>query len=84
MRLKKIGVMKSLEVAEKSDLILAMFDSSKELDEEDLKILSIVKDKKIIVILNKTDLKQKTTKDLLKNQLNAPIIEIFVKTCFYC
>ena len=71
--------MKSLEIAEKSDLILAMFDSSKELDEEDLKILSIVKDKKIIVILNKTDLKQKTTKNLLKSHLNAPIIEISVK-----
>lgn len=76
---EKIGVMKSLEIAEKSDLILAMFDSSKELDEEDLKILSIVKDKKIIVILNKTDLKQKTTKNLLKSHLNAPIIEISVK-----
>lgn len=53
---EKIGIFKSKEVAKDSDLVIAIFDSSKELTDEDLKILDIIKNKKSVIILNKSDL----------------------------
>ena len=53
-----IGIDKSKKAAENSDLIIAMFDNSKDLNKEDKEILEFIKDKKAIIILNKTDLKE--------------------------
>ena len=53
---EKIGITKSREIANDADLIIAIFDSSKELTQEDIDILKIIKDKKTIVLLNKVDL----------------------------
>ena len=60
---EKIGIKKSLNIAEEADLIIAIFDSSRELDDEDIEILNLIKDKKAIVILNKSDLKAKIRED---------------------
>lgn len=54
---EKIGIQKSIEEANDADLIIAIFDSSKELDEEDYEILKLIKNKKSIILLNKNDLK---------------------------
>lgn len=53
---EKIGIAKSREIAKEADLIIAIFDSTKELSPEDLEILDLIKGKKSIVILNKIDL----------------------------
>ena len=53
---EKIGIKKSKEVAETADLIIAIFDITKKLDEEDKKILDIIGNKKSIIVLNKIDL----------------------------
>lgn len=53
---EKIGIAKSKEIAKDADLIIAIFDSSKELSDEDIEILDIIKDKKSIILLNKADL----------------------------
>ncbi len=53
---EKIGVEKSEKIIEEADLIIAMFDGSKPLSEEDKKILEKIKDKKVIVLINKSDL----------------------------
>ena len=53
---EKIGVEKSLNLIEEAQLILLVLDASEELSEEDKFILEKTKDKKRIVILNKTDL----------------------------
>lgn len=74
---EKIGIYKSKEIAKEADLIIAIFDSSKPLSNEDEEILEIIKDKKSIIILNKIDLNQKIKKDdeRLKTVSNC-IIEI--------
>ncbi|MDO4594416.1 MAG: tRNA uridine-5-carboxymethylaminomethyl(34) synthesis GTPase MnmE [Tissierellia bacterium] len=74
---EKIGVEKSIEILEKSDLIIAIFDSSRELDNEDQKILSLIEDKNAIIILNKSDLERKFERSDLKTDL--PIIEASIK-----
>ena len=56
---EKIGIAKSKEIAQNADLIIAIFDSSKELTREDAEILNLIKGKNNIVILNKIDLKSK-------------------------
>ena len=53
---EKIGIAKSKEIANNADLVIAIFDSSKELTKEDEQILNIIKDKKAIILLNKSDL----------------------------
>lgn len=53
---EKIGIAKSREIANSADLIIAIFDASKELTEEDMEILKLAKTKKSILLLNKMDL----------------------------
>jgi len=57
--IEKIGVERSLESVAEADVVIALFDSSRPFDEEDAKILEILKstkNKEIIVALNKSDL----------------------------
>jgi len=56
---EKIGVGKSIEKIEEADLIILILDSSSELTEEDRDIISFIKGKKYIVLLNKSDLNGK-------------------------
>ena len=53
---EKIGIKKSKEIAKDADLVIAIFDSSKDLTKEDIEILNIIKNKKSIILLNKADL----------------------------
>ncbi|WP_073998669.1 tRNA uridine-5-carboxymethylaminomethyl(34) synthesis GTPase MnmE [Anaerococcus urinomassiliensis] len=70
---EKIGVDKSIELSQASDLIIAIFDASREFDHEDEKILDLIKDKNTIIILNKQDLDTKFDKSIFI--LDLPIIE---------
>ncbi len=79
-KIEEIGVEKALKVAEDADLILAIIDNTKELNEEDLKILNLVKNKNAIILLNKIDLKEN---NLEKNEniinANKKVIKISTK-----
>ena len=76
---EKIGIEKAKKIAEKSDVVLAMFDISKNLDKDDKEILEFIKNKKSIIILNKTDLRQnKLSSSELIQKANKRVIEISV------
>lgn len=60
---EKIGVQRSKELAQGADLIIAIFDRSRELDDEDKIILELLKGKNAIIILNKIDLDSKISKE---------------------
>lgn len=68
---EKIGVNKAKEVAKDADLILYVVDSSVQLDDSDTEIMSFIKDKKAVIILNKNDLTQVVTSDMLYDILGA-------------
>jgi len=58
-RVEQIGVERSLRSIEDADVVVALFDQSRPCDAEDMKILEILnqlKDKMVLVVLNKTDL----------------------------
>ena len=78
---EKIGIEKSREIAKKADLLIAIFDTSRELSEEDREILDLIKGKTAIIILNKTDLKPVISRNLdeFKNS-GVPVIKISAMT----
>ena len=80
-KIEKIGVEKSIRLIDESDLIIAIFDNSNELDNEDKKILELIKNKKAIVLLNKIDKADKMN-DENENiaNLNKKTIKISTKT----
>ena len=53
---EKIGVDKAIDSIEDADLILFVLDSSRPLDNDDEFIIDKIKDKKVIILLNKSDL----------------------------
>lgn len=53
---EKIGVDRARDLVDGADLLIGVFDSSEELTQDDYDIIDILKDKKSIVLLNKTDL----------------------------
>lgn len=74
---EKIGIEKAKEIAKEADLIIAIFDATKELDNEDKKIIEEFEKKKAIIVLNKIDLisqADKIEKEL--EYLNKPIVKI--------
>lgn len=73
---EKIGVEKSKNIIEKSNMVIALFDGSREFDKEDKEILKEIKGKKAIILINKVDLPQKLDKSEIKD---FETIEISVK-----
>ena len=76
---EKIGVNKAKEQAEEADLIIYVVDSSRELDQNDFDIIDMIRDKKSIILLNKSDLTTIVTKDMVKSYIDQPMIEISAK-----
>ena len=77
---EQIGVNKAKELAEKSDLVIFVADASKELDENDKKIINLIKDKQAIVLLNKSDLGTIINEKNVSEFDNKPVITFSAKT----
>lgn len=60
---EQIGVKRSISITNDAELIIAVFDDSRAFDEEDEQILSLIKDKNAIILINKTDLNKNMMKD---------------------
>ena len=76
---EKIGVAKARETAKEADLILYVVDSSTALDKNDEEIISMIQDKKAIVLYNKTDLPAAIDLEELKKLAGHPVIPISAK-----
>ena len=63
---EKIGVQKSIDRIEDADLVLYVVDSSVPLSEEDMDIMNLVKNRKCIVLLNKNDLEQIVSENVIR------------------
>ena len=74
--IEKIGIEKSLEAIEEADIIIALFDGSREFDDEDSQITTLLNNtsKETIRVINKSDLEQKIVLDKIGSEfvsLNA-------------
>ncbi len=71
---ESIGVDRAVKRLENAELVLAVFDASRELNDSDRRLIDLCKGKKAIGIVNKTDLDE--------NHLNGEIEKSFSKTVF--
>lgn len=76
---EKIGVDRAKESVKDADLILYVVDSSTVLDENDREIMNLLKNRRVIVLLNKTDLTQKTTPEMIGQLFSKPFVCISAK-----
>ena len=81
---EQIGVKKAHEQAGEADLILYVADASAFLSNGDREILSSYRGKKMLAVLNKTDLKKVTKEEQVKALLtecgfDAPVVPVSVK-----
>ena len=75
-KIEAIGVEKSLKLMDESDLVLFMLNNNEALTDDIKELLTKVKDKKYLIIINKIDLDRKLDIDYLKQE---NIVEISVK-----
>lgn len=76
---EKIGVDKAKDYLVNADLIIYVVDSSTPLDENDEKIMEMIKDRTALVLLNKSDLDTVTTEEMIASHLDQKIIKVSVK-----
>ena len=70
---ESLGVKKSLELIDDADLILYVLNNNEEITEEERQILTKIKDKNHIIIVNKVDLKNKLNLKKLENYIEISI-----------
>lgn len=76
--IEKIGITKTKEILSQSDFILLLLDGEKGIDEEDIELLRLVKDKKGLVAINKIDKEQKISKKEVIEKSHMDVVEISI------
>ena len=71
--IEKIGIEKSKEAFNKADLIIFILDLSRELEEEDREILEAARGRKVICLMNKSDLDRKLDEASLREALPGAV-----------
>ena len=77
---EKIGIERAKDYAKNAELILALFDGSKNLSAEDEEIFSLLENKNAIILLTKSDLPQILTVETIKNFTDKKIIPVSTKS----
>ena len=75
---EKIGVNIAREKLKDADLVIAIFDLSRDFDEDDKEILKLIKNKKHIIILNKDDLEQKISDEEIEKYFKDDYLRLSV------
>ncbi len=76
---EKIGVLRAKEAAEEADLIIYVVDGACPLDGNDQEIIRMLKNRRVIVLLNKMDLNLVVEAKDLEEMTGHPVIEISAK-----
>ena len=74
-KVEKIGVERAKSYAADADLIIYVVDCSEALDENDKEIIHLLKNKKVIVLMNKSDLKSVISEDELKLAIRNGLLD---------
>ena len=75
---EKIGVNIAREKLKDADLVIAIFDISRDFDQDDKEILKLIENKKHIIILNKDDLEQKISDDEIEKYFKEDYLRLSV------
>ena len=74
--IESIGIDKSIKAIEEADLVIAVLDASRELDDEDKQILDKVKNQKHIIVYNKADLVNKKKDSIYISAINNDLDDL--------
>lgn len=77
-KIEKIGVEKSKNKLKEASLVIAVFDNSREYDENDLEIINFCKGRKALAVINKSDKENKLDKNIVFNNFEY-YVEISAK-----
>ena len=72
---EKIGVDRAMKMADDAELIIFVIDSSRKLDDNDIRILDYIKDRLALILYNKVDLDSLVSLEEISNYCNNPIIK---------
>ncbi|MBC7122925.1 MAG: tRNA uridine-5-carboxymethylaminomethyl(34) synthesis GTPase MnmE [Pseudothermotoga sp.] len=70
-KVERVGVERAINTASKADLILFVLDASVPLDEDDFRILQLIKNKRYLVVVNKIDAVDKVDPEKLRKALGT-------------
>ena len=68
---EKIGVDRAKSEIDSADLIIAIFDGSRKIDQDDYEIINLIRDKKSIIIFNKDDLDQAVSEEEIEKLIDG-------------
>lgn len=78
-RVEQIGVSRAKIAAEQADLIIYVVDASVPLDGNDRDIIEMIRGRKTVVLLNKTDLETVVTAEYMESVTGYPVIQVSAK-----
>lgn len=70
---EKIGVDRTRQKLDRASLVLAVFDSSTEIDDEDMEIIKMCNGKNAVAIINKTDLNTKFNAEKINKSFESVV-----------
>ncbi len=79
---ESLGIERAKKAVEEAELVLAVFDATDEITEDDLRVIKLLKGKKAIILLNKVDLKESKKDPRIFSQYideETPVVEISAK-----
>ena len=76
---ENIGVNKAKKYASEADLIIFVIDASRPLDNNDYEIMDLIMNKKVLVLLNKSDIQAVVTKEDILKHLSCNVISVSAK-----
>lgn len=81
-KVERIGVERAIRAASEADLILFVLDATTPVDEDDIRVLKMIRDKRYLVVINKIDANDLVDRGMLRNVLNTDIHTVTVSALF--
>lgn len=81
-KVERIGVERAIRAASEADLILFVLDATTPIDEDDIRVLKLIRDKRYLVVINKIDANDLVDRGMLRNVLNTDIHTVTVSALF--
>lgn len=81
-KVERIGVERAIKAASEADLILFVLDATTPVEEDDIKILELIKNKRYLVVINKIDANDLINREILKNVLTTDVHVITISALY--
>lgn len=77
--IEKIGMERALSAVQEADLVIYVVDGSVPLDENDYAIIEKIRGRKVITLINKSDLQATVSVEKMQSLLSSPVLQVSAK-----